>query len=1526
MTAPATRSGRTPIAIIGIGCRFPGGIDGPGTFWELVSRGGDAIGLIPTNRMDRDHYYDPRPAEPGHIMSRWGGYLDHIEDFDAGFFGISPREAERMDPQHRLLCETSWEALEDAGQDVRQLAGSRTGVFVGQMLSDFESRVFADAAGVDFYMTVGSARYATSGRLSYFFDLRGPSVTLDTGCSASLAALHLAVKSLQSGETELSLAGGVNVILQPQVTIGFSQSRMMAADGRSKFGDASADGYVRSEGAAVVVLKPLERALADGDRVYAVIHGSAVSNDGRTSGSLGTTSRAGQEELLRTAYADAGISPGRVRYVEAHGTGTQVGDPVELAALGAVLSDGRAAGNRALVGSVKTNFGHTEGAAGIAGVIKAALALHHDRIPASLHFKNPNPKVAWSSLPFDIPRALASWPPGAGSRVAGVNSFGITGTNAHVVLEEAPVTPGTAPAAAPRATALLVLSAKNRDALSALAVRYAERLEGDAESLHDVCFSAATRRTPLETRAAFVATDAQGMILALKSFAAGDPARAEGFVAGEAPASLVFVCPGQGGQWLGMGRALAESEPVFRAALEACELAAKPWSDFSILEQLYAAPGSPAYQLDDIGVQQPMLVAMSIGFAALFKSFGVVPDAVVGHSFGEIVAAHLAGILDLDQAMRIACVRAALVRRAAGQGTMALVELPAKEMAARLSRLGDRVAVAGDNGPRTSIISGDLEGVQQVLSECEHEGIFCRAIKVDFASHGPQMAPLAGDLEQSLARVEPTKEKIPIYSTVFARRAAGEEFTPAYWGKNLRQAVLFRPAIEQMLEAGSSIFIELGPHPVLSPAVQQTAQALKKDAATIACGRRDEPEQAFLLAALAGAWTAGYPVNFRRVMPGGRVVPLPSYPWQRERLWTAAAELVPPGASGRLREARPTEDALGWIHRLAWKPAPIASAGNGGAPPRESVLILCSRIEEGAPLAAALGAVGTRAEVKSLEDLEAALEAARASAERVRAVVVFAPDTEDVEYLPVRAVQAVAKGAWRATPRLFFVTRGSQNVSDRAATRVAVHAAALWGTGRAVAEEQPELWGGLVDLEPAAPADEANEAAALARHLLEPSPEEQVAFRGGDRFALRLLPAARAGAPSFAPREDGAYLITGGLGDVGLHVARALAARGARRLILLGRTPLPPRDTWAALDESTPAGRRVQTVRALESLGAAVHVAPVDVGDEAALTAFVKQYQAEGWPAIRGVFHAAVVLEPHLAAHITAAEFDVVMRPKLGAAVLLDRLFPDVDAFVLFSSVIGTLGQVGATSYAAANVGLDALAADRRARGLAAVSIAWGVWEGTTRVAAEVAELSRQGVRGFSADVGTTLLLWLTSGAPAAVAVLPMDWSAFRTARAGRGARLYSELVANDAAAGTGADLGARLSAMEPAERRRILEQVVRDAVARVLKLSPSRIEPRSTFGSLGMGSLLSMELRNRLEAALGRSLSATLAYNYPTLVALVDHLAGGSDLAASPVAAASSPISGTAAPPLEQLTEIAALSDEEAARALRRGRSRGAP
>ncbi len=905
MNEESNKAQREPIAIVGMGCRLPGA-NSPSEFWRLLIEGSSAIREIPQERMDVAALFDPTPANPGHIMTKWAGVLDRIDYFDAQFFGIAPREAELVDPQQRLLLEVSWEALEDAGIPASGLNESNTGVFVGLWLNEYENRMFRDLAGIEFYRTLGTGRYSASGRLSYFYGLQGPSITVDTACSSSLVAVHLACKSLSSGECGLAIAGGANTILEPFITIAYSQSKMMAPDGRCKFGDARADGYVRSDGAAVVVLKRLSDAEAAGDPIYALIRGGAVNNDGRGSGFLATPAKDGQVDLLRKAYRDARVSPGIAQYVEAHGTGTLAGDPVEIQALGEVLADGRRPGSVCRLGSVKTNIGHTESAAGVVGLMKVALALKYGTIPRSLNFSEPNPRIPWHALPVMIQGEPSSWPDGRHDAVAGVSAFGIAGTNAHMVLQahHGPRPRLGAQIEASADTRVLLLSAHSNDALIAAAGRWAEFIAASSDaSFDDICYTAALRRSHQDHRLAVVVRTREEAADALQAFASGESHAAvvSGFRV-DGQRRPVFVFPGQGSQWLGMGRRLMADEPAFADAMRRCDGAIRALTGWSVVDELGA--DEQHSRLEEIQIVQPVLFSIQISLAALWRSWGIEPHAVVGHSMGEIAAAHVAGALSLEDAARIICTRSGLLRQTSGKGAMAVVELSLDAARAALVGREHLLSIAVSNSPQSTVIAGDTQALDTLLAELEAREVFCRRIKVNVASHSPQMDPLRADLLAALQGLSPRAAACPFLSTVMAKQVDGRDLDASYWVRNLREPVLFSTVIQQLIAEGFDIFIEMSSHPLLVGAMQEMLRDAGGHGLAVESCRRDSHEASVMRASLATLHLAGVEVDWARFYPArGQVVPTPLYPWQRERYWFDA-----PAVS---RSAKRSSDLLG---------------------------------------------------------------------------------------------------------------------------------------------------------------------------------------------------------------------------------------------------------------------------------------------------------------------------------------------------------------------------------------------------------------------------------------------------------------------------------------------------------------------------------------------------------------------------------------------------------------------------------------
>ncbi|MCC5666482.1 SDR family NAD(P)-dependent oxidoreductase [Nostoc sp. CHAB 5784] len=897
-----------PIAIIGIGCRFPGAKD-PEAFWELLRNGVDAITEIPTNRWDLSELYDPDPEIIGKMNSRCGGFLQQVDQFDPHFFGISPREAMSMDPQQRLLLEVAWEALEDAGQVREQLLGTRTGVFVGISSANDYSLI----QGEDYsnrpnsYDLTGNALSVAAGRLSYLFNFRGPSMAVDTACSSSLVAVHLACQSLWNKESTLALAGGVNIIVSPTGNIGLTKLKALSPDGRCKTFDAQANGYVRSEGSGFVVLKPLSQALADNDQIYALIRGSAINHDGRSKG-LTVPYGPAQEALIRQALENAGVTPDQISYVELHGTGTPLGDPIEAIALGTVLATDRPAGNYCAVGSVKSNIGHLEAASGIAGLIKVALSLKHQQIPQNLHFHQPNPYIPFDTLPIRVQQSLTPWPQGSNPAKASISSFGFSGTNAHVVLEQPPQSSlvkddllsqaggekkGYSQSAeiSQQQAYLLPLSAHSLEAAKSLVQTYHNFLETqelNTVSLQNICYTASVRRTHHEHRLAFLADSSAELQERLQDFLQGksDAHQSSGRNHRHRRPKIVFVFSGQGPQWWAMGRELLEQEPVFRATIEECDALIKLHTNWSLLAELTADASQS--RLQETEIAQPAIFALQVALTHLWRFWGIEPKAVVGHSLGEVAAAHIAGVLSLADAVQLICDRGRLMQQATGNGKMAAVELSPKDTEYWLRGYEGQLAIAAINSPTSTVVSGEPAAIESFLELLQREQptVYCKLLPVNYAFHSPQMLPFAEELVETLDQLQPQAAKIPIFSTVTGQSSNGADFDAAYWGRNLQQPVRFAPAIEELVSAGQTIFLEISPHPVLSGYISQCLSHLGQQGTVLSSLRRGQPERATLLSSLGNLYTLGFTVDWQQLYPSEcQVVSLPSYPWQRERYW-----------------------------------------------------------------------------------------------------------------------------------------------------------------------------------------------------------------------------------------------------------------------------------------------------------------------------------------------------------------------------------------------------------------------------------------------------------------------------------------------------------------------------------------------------------------------------------------------------------------------------------------------------------------
>jgi acyl transferase domain-containing protein len=1503
-----------PIAVIGLACRFPGA-ESAEAFWQLLREGGDAIQPVPSDRWDSEAWQ--RQGETSGVrMPGQGGFLRSVDAFDAAFFEISPREAEAIDPQQRLLLEIAWRAFEHAGVPLDSLRGSETGVFVGahSHSTDYARLTFDQPDTIGPFVATGTAQNFLAGRLSYFFDLRGPSLVVDTACSSSLVAVHLACQSLRAGECRSALAAGVNLILTPHFSLAAAHMQMLAPDGRCKPFDARADGFGRGEGCGAVLLKLAAAARADGDRILAVIRGSAINQDGQTNGITAPNGRA-QQVVIERALANAGVTPEQISYVEAHGTGTPLGDPIEAEALVNALNANRPAGARCWIGSAKANVGHLEGAAGVAGLIKTVLGLTHCTIPPLAQFSRLSPHVSTGGL-LAFPTAATPWPIGNHRRIAGVSSFGWSGTNAHVIVEEAPTPVAAAEPPAPAGPQILPLSARNPPALRTLAQAYADRL-ANMPSATDFVWSSAARRTHFEHRIAVVGDTAATLRSRLDQFVSmGSAPFVVSSVARHEAAGLAFVFPGQGSQWPAMGEELYATDGAFREAIDACDAAARPFVSWSFADAIRRpAPG----RSDTIDVVQPLLFAMAVGLAARWRAWGIEPDAVVGHSMGEIAAAHVAGALTLEDAARIICVRSTLLTRVSGRGRMAVVDLAAAEVAAQLDGSGVRLVIAAHNSPHKTVIAGDSDAIAAMVERFTAADVFCRAIRVDVASHCALVDPLLDPLRAALRSIQPRAAHTTIYSTVTGAPVAGETLDGDYWVRNLRAPVLLSEAVARLATDGHRRFVEISPHPILRDAVAESCVGERGRVVVLGSLERDRPARETLAANLASLFVDGLEIDWRRVTAPGRAIDLPLYPWSRQRYWIqsvrppAWANPAAAGASSERDEAQ--RDASRCLFELSWddaSPPPVGAHAGAGR------WLVAGPTGDHDRLRAALASRGCAATATSLDCLTTVDEWTKAAVACDADAVVFVvppacpdlttpwPEIERRLLDTADNLIAAAKGLASAKRpvRLWIVTRNAQPV-DLDPPSINPIATALAGLARVVWEEQPDLAGGVVDIDTDLENDES--ARRLAAHLLT-GPARQTALRGNRRLVPHF---SRFGESATAPltlRGDASYLITGGLGGVGLAVARRLVDRGARYLVLVGRRGL---SDYTGQDERL----RHSAVGALRARGARVLTLTLDIGDGAAVAATLAAIEQKV-PLVRGVVHAAATIEDSLVENTTRTNVAGVLRAKAAGAWHLQQYFAGrpLDFLVWCSSLGSLLGLTGQASYALANAFVDGLAHRLRDAG-SAMSINWGGWRETGFATgsggrATIAELERDGIGGIAPDRALDVFERLVSAHVTQAAVWLPDFDALaRSRRVAADPDLFAKLAPAPVIADERQHSGAwreRLTTATPAARRALLRDTVRRELADLLRLPPETIDTQQPVGRLGLESLMALELHRRIECGLGEMLPKTVVWRYATVDALSEYLL--SRLFSTEPDSAHSDDRG-ATPVLDAITEEAALA-----------------
>jgi acyl transferase domain-containing protein/acyl-CoA synthetase (AMP-forming)/AMP-acid ligase II/acyl carrier protein len=1527
-----------PVAVVGMACRFPGGVDSAAALWDLVVSGTDAVGDFPGDRgWDLGGLFDPDPDAVGKTYTRCGAFLPDVAGFDAEFFGISGREARAMDPQQRLLLEVCWEALEHAGIDPAGLVGSDSGVFVGAWAQLYGA---GGSDGLEGYAMTGSATSVASGRVAYVLGLQGPAITVDTACSSSLVATHLAGQSLRNGECGLALAGGVTVMTTPAAFIEFARQRGLAVDGRCKAFSAAADGTGWGEGAAVLVLERLSDARANNHRVLAVIAGSAINQDGASNG-LTAPNGPAQQRVIRQAAANAGITLDQVDVVEAHGTGTTLGDPIESGALIATYGASRDREHPLWLGSVKSNIGHTQAAAGAAGLIKMIEALNHDILPPTLHVDHPSPHIDWSDGALRLLTEAVPWPLNEHPRTAAVSSFGISGTNAHVIVQQATVVAPAQPVPEPTAepfpsSPLLVwpVSARSPKALAAQANQLHQHLtEHPDVGLTDVAYSLAATRTHHPYRAAITAHPGTGdprqeLLDGLHALTADlpHPRLTRHHLGAHPPSKTVFVLPGQGAQYPGMGLDLYRNHRSFARTLDNICEALDAHLEVSLSEIMFAEPGSAVGELiHQTSYAQPALFAMGAAMHALFVEAGITPDYLLGHSIGELTAAYIAGVFSLADAAVLVTARGRLMQ-ACPPGAMIAIQANERDVEALLKD-HPTIAIAAVNGPTSVVVSGHPDELEPIRDYCAAHNLRSSSLSVSHAFHSSLMDPALPEFEAIAAGLTLASPAVPILSNLTGQIANSEQLASSrYWTRHLREPVRFYDSVAGLLGQGEHVFLELSPHPVMAAAITDTlAGAVERaQSVVITTLHRDRPDLDAVATALARLHNHGHSPSWRALYPDARTVALPTYAFQHRSYWaaptpTAEVSGVADGAlwkavdddavdtvaqvlglsdaqSGTslgavVRALRQWRSDLGvrsavnkLRYRAGWQPV----TPNTFPPTRRRWLVLAFPEQSDDVWITGLSAKYAEAvEVLTVDPSElgrnslSALLTTAATRAQCDGIVSFMATDErahpdfsgiSVGLFSVLLVAQAHCDSGLGIP-LWVVTQGAVSVSTDDGPASPSQSAA-WGLGQSVCLEHPDQWGGLVDLPPSATPHDIEHLYSI---LTCPQSEDQLAIRRHGVSARRLvkapLPLERL-ERAHTWKPSGTALVTGATGRLAKHVVGWLAEAGADHLVLLSRSA-------AEHPQSAELEKELQT------RGVGATSVSVDVTDRSALAPVLANIRSAHGP-IRTVVHIAAAIEWNTISDTTAEEFSSSYAAKAVGANNLVELLEDEppDTFILFSSAAATWGGAQQGAYAAANAHIDALAARMRSNGRTALSAAFGLWaDQTGGLPHEILDyFQRIGINEIPPTTALAALQQAIEANDTLITIADVSWDRFLplfTAR--RSHPLLTEFASpanttetsSSTSTPSASALREMLAGQTAEEKLHTLTTMVASAAATVFAHpDPAALDPDRPFKDLGIDSLTALELRNSLTTHTGLTLPATVAFDHPTPIALATHLA----------------------------------------------------
>lgn len=1463
------------IAIIGLGCRFPGA-DNPERFWEMLRDGQDAIGKS-------DRWSD----------ASWGGFIKNVDQFDPQFFGITPREAQSIDPQQRLLLEVSWSALENAAIADEHLTGSNTGVFVGISSNDYSQLRFHYGLDVDAYVGTGNAHSIAANRLSYLFDLKGPSLAVDTACSSSLVAVHLASQSLKTGECDQAIAGGVNLMLSPELTQTFVLAGMMAEDGRCKTFDAEADGYVRGEGCGVVILKRLADAQRDRNQILAVLKGSAINQDGRSNGLTAPNGRS-QQAVISQALANAQITPQEITYIESHGTGTPLGDPIEVNSLKTVLGQDRI--DPCYLGSLKTNIGHLESAAGIAGLIKTVLCIQHQAIPSNLHFQKLNPLINLAETKIEIPQSLLPWQT-TGIRYAGVSSFGFGGTNAHLVVGEwsnrdsrnqtrETLTDDKNNELAACKLNLLTLSAKNQESLSDLVLDYQNYLAANPQvDLADICHTSNVGRSHFSHRVAFSIESKDQLASKLDNFSRG---QLKSIAYGQSNATvknkIAFLFTGQGSQYINMGHELYQTQPVFKQTIDRCAEILSDYLDVPLLKVLYPQHSSsyaPSL-LNETVYTQPAIFALEYALAQMWLDWGIKPSALIGHSVGEYVAATIAGVFSLADGLKLLATRGKLMQGLTHGGGMYAVFANEAIIASVVQPFKEKVAIAAINGPQSMVISGDITALDTVIQKLDAQGIRSKQLTVSHGFHSPLMNPILDNFRKIAQSIHYHKPQTKLISNVSGQIASAKICSAEYWINHVTAPVRFAEGIKVLEQEKCNIFLEIGSKPILLGMGRSSiSETESKHNLWLPSLRPRKQDWQQILQSLGSLYTKGININWNNFSRDSKSqkIALPTYVFQRQSYWLTnqVKSQIPNGEKTKvyLPSRSQSKSPAPELYQINWQEySDNLEILNLDITNNQPWLIFTDSNGLGEQLTDQLkqqkqNCILISNPNLSLNRLTPILQEHQDFAKIIYLVGLDNPPLATISEIKnyqqrhctniLNLLQSLSQNSINAP--LWLVTRNSQEL-DQELDSTVVASSCLWGLANAIAIEQPEYWGGIVDL---GKNFHEQEAASLLKIICQQNKEDRFVIRENRFYVPRLCKKTNLKSlPTLKINKDGYYLITGGLGSLGLQIAQWLGNQGANNLILLGRSK-PNEDTR-------------QKIGDLEQQGINIQVVQADITKDDELQKIFHNPQSPDFALtqLRGVIHTAGILDDGLLQGQTWKKFERVIAPKITGGWNLHQLTKDLelDFFVLFSSVASLIGSPGQSNYGVANAGLDAIARYRHSLGLPALSINWGAW-GESGMAVS----QRFKMKGFGLikpNQGIDALARLLAHKLTQVGVLEVNWEQLSQKFSYvHKSNYFSELVTNaDNKETTSTIVFSELLATPTAQRSEYLTQYLQKAISEILQIEANKLATNVSLLDLGMDSLMVMEAINQLKTDLRLILYPREFYERPKIVDLADYLA----------------------------------------------------